>query len=141
SFQEFPTYDEFDCGILPPGYVIKDARRLKISGYQQIKPAGDIQTIKGFIINETPVIAVISVDSGFRKLTDAVYHWVGPELGLHTVVVVGYDDNFATGGPSGRGAAKILNSYGPGFGLGGVAWIPYADLSTIVRETWVVSDA
>jgi len=45
-------------------------------------------------------------------------------LGGHAVVAVGYDDNRKIG--SHKGALKIRNSWGTGWGEAGYGWLPYA---------------
>ena len=46
-----------------------------------------------------------------------------PVLGGHAVVAIGYDDNRKIGGD--KGAIKIRNSWGEGWGEGGYGWLPY----------------
>jgi C1A family cysteine protease len=51
-----------------------------------------------------------------------------PQLS-HALVAVGYDDarevRNLLGGPPSRGALKVRNSWGPGWGAGGYGWLPY----------------
>lgn len=43
--------------------------------------------------------------------------------GGHAVVAIGYDDGRKIGKE--KGALKIRNSWGPGWGEGGYGWLPY----------------
>jgi C1A family cysteine protease len=55
--------------------------------------------------------------------------------GGHAVVAVGYDDNRRIG--SEKGAFKIRNSWGTGWGEGGYGWLPYAYVeSGLAEDFW-----
>lgn len=60
-------------------------------------------------------------------------------LGGHCVAAVGYDDNKIIG--SHRGAWKIRNSWGLGWGQKGYFWMPYAytNSSRLSSDFWTVS--
>lgn len=57
--------------------------------------------------------------------------------GGHAVVAVGYDDNRRIGGS--KGALKIRNSWGTGWGEGGYGWLPYDYLEAgLADDFWSV---
>lgn len=66
-------------------------------------------------------------------------------FGGHAVVAVGYDDNMtipsAGSSPASRGAFKIRNSWGTGWGDQGYGWLPYDYvLGDLATDWWVILD-
>jgi hypothetical protein len=57
----------------------------------------------------------------------------GAQLGGHAMLVVGYDDA--------RGAFKVINSWGQGWGEAGYGWISYDLFPRVVQEAYIVRDA
>lgn len=58
---------------------------------------------------------------------DGEFAYPGPNdkvKGGHAIVAIGYDDNRKIGNK--KGALKIRNSWGTGWGQGGYGWLPYA---------------
>ena len=53
-------------------------------------------------------------------------------LGGHAVTIVGYDDS--------RGALKMANSWGTGWGNGGYCWLSYDFVSQYAWEAWTMTD-
>ena len=51
-------------------------------------------------------------------------------MGGHAMTVIGYDDTKY------GGAFQIMNSWGPEWGVNGVAWVRYADFKNYVREAY-----
>jgi len=51
----------------------------------------------------------------------------------HAVAIVGYDDE--------RGAMLIRNSWGPGWGYRGHAWLGYSALAIAGLDAWTISIA
>ena len=69
-------------------------------------------------------------------------------VGGHAVMTVGYDDNMIIKHPDGtttKGALRIRNSWGTGWGEPGYGWLPYqyllkqlaVDWWTLIRSEWV----
>jgi C1A family cysteine protease len=73
-------------------------------------------------------------------------------VGGHAVMTVGYDDNMIIMHPNGtttKGALRIRNSWGTGWGEAGYGWIPYqyvlkqiaVDWWTLIKSEWVDTGA
>lgn len=59
-------------------------------------------------------------------------------FGGHAVAIVGYDDELPT--PEGKGAFKIINSYGKEWGMEGYAYITYDAFVRNLQETYIYTD-
>jgi len=81
-----------------------------------------------------PVIVGLLVTENFRRLTPKNCLWEAPDLleGAkgHALLVIGFDDAAAE--------FEVLNSFGTGWGCGGVARIRYADFARTVQEGYVL---
>lgn len=78
-----------------------------------------------------PALIVITVDEGFERTgPDGVIRPGGARRGRHAVLASGYD--------AGRGAIKIRNSWGGGWGAGGDAWLSDG---WVIEEAWVCTPA
>lgn len=131
SLRDFP-YDEDDCTTQPTvaqrqlarTYAVADWRRVNVQDETEVKT----QVAAGF-----PVLIGMVVDRPFFNLRSETYDsFSGSNLGGHAVVVVGYSDT--------RGAFKLINSWGPGWGDGGYGWISYRAFRQVAREGYVVQD-
>lgn len=58
--------------------------------------------------------------------------------GGHAYVIVGYDDNLVT--PEGKGAFKIVSSWGTGWGDGGFSYLTYQAYTTNLVASYVFTD-
>lgn len=81
-----------------------------------------------------PVIVGLLVTDNFRHLTpqDCLWKTPNPPAGAkgHALLIMGYDDTTEE--------FEVLNSYGTGWGCGGVARIGYADYTRMVQEGYVI---
>jgi len=81
-----------------------------------------------------PVIVGLLVTDNFRRLTpqDCLWKAPNPLAGAkgHALLVMGYDDTTEE--------FEVLNSYGTGWGCGGVVRIGYADYTRVVQEGYVI---
>lgn len=87
-----------------------------------------------WIDRDIPVIVGLLVTDDFRRLTPQNCLWEVPDpldgAKGHALLVMGYDDATAE--------FVVLNSYGTGWGCGGVARISYDDYARVVQEGYVV---
>ena len=99
---------------------------LRLFGTTDVSDAQKIFLVKKSIdLLKAPVITGIQVWDNLSRLTEAddyYYPSRGRELlELHAVTVVGYDD--------GRGAFKLMNSWGPTWGQRGFFWMKYQEFA------------
>lgn len=101
-----------------------------------------IQQTRQYLL--TGDLPVIGVTVGFSFVYPTTYNGKsyitmdGSNLGGHAVAVVGYDDTIET--PDGKGAFKIVNSWGKGWGNGGFGYITYSQFKNSVLEGAVFTD-
>jgi hypothetical protein len=81
-----------------------------------------INGIKAVLAHQgRPVYLSTRIDPGFTSYEpDTVWNFRGPAYGMHSVLLVGYDDS--------RGAFLARNSWGTDWGNGGHCWIAYETL-------------
>lgn len=94
----------------------------------------DETEVKNQITANFPVLVAAQVDRAFMSLAGSnVYtQFVGPSLGGHAMVVVGFDDT--------KSAFKVINSWGTNWAAGGFGWIGYSAFSQMMREGYVAQD-
>jgi hypothetical protein len=94
----------------------------------------DRAEMKTQLFNGFPIVFAAHVDQAFQAWQGAgvMNAAGGGYLGRHAMVVVGYDDA--------RGAYRVMNSWGRGWGDGGYAWIAYSLFERIVTEAYLVFD-
>jgi C1A family cysteine protease len=89
-----------------------------------LSPDALLDRIKRFIHSGYPSMFGFSVyNYGNAQGEIAFPTPVSTLLGGHAVVAIGYDDQRMIGGK--KGALKIRNSWGTGWGEGGYGWLPY----------------
>lgn len=76
-----------------------------------------VNAIKTAIYNYGSVAAAVYVDSYFQAYTGGVFNRCSSKSPNHTVVLVGWDDA--------KGAWRIKNCWGTGWGESGLMWIKY----------------
>ena len=109
------------------------ARRYRIDTWRQVN-VQDPRELKAHLNAGYPVMIGVKVDQGFKDLRDGVWGArSGPELGNHAMVIVGYDD--------GRGAFKLINSWGQTWGQRGYGWVAYDHFRRVANEGYVAKDA
>lgn len=125
-------YNDRQCFFNLSGYQTESFR---IGSYQAIKPATDHNMIKSSLAAGKPVIIAVMLNQDFGNYRTGVYR-SNPSsggMGGHAMVIVGYDD--------GRGAYKIMNSWGTGWGEGGFCWWAYKDIAEYLWEAYTVEPA
>lgn len=129
-------YNERDYRTQPNGQQIAAASSYRLARYRRI-PATDLDTIKAELAAGRPVIFGMGVDDAFYRLKSEPYDQNGGQnYGGHAMTLVGYDDNKKS--PRGhRGAFKIINSWGQGWGDRGFGWISYQQWSK--EQPWTLA--
>ncbi|MDF3818554.1 C1 family peptidase [Leptospira sp. 96542] len=152
QYADFP-YDEESCRKKPTSEQKDKAKEYRIEGYQRLTEDGekydtDIDSIKQYLAQGSPVVISMEVGGTFLDLTEAVWHPTNTdykavkrykkgndddgEWGGHAMTAIGYDDE------KDGGAVQIMNSWGEGFGKKGIFWLRYEDFNTFVREVYAL---
>lgn len=124
TLEEFP-YSSGDYTSLPDFSSAKRAARYRAGGWQALP--NNVEQIKGILAGGEVVIVSLAVYGDFDRLSRAnpVYETLaGEPRGKHAVVIVGYDDQVVDANGR-RGAFKIMNSWGTGWGIDGFGWLSY----------------
>ena len=130
-------YEIEKCNSIPPKAVYDNAMRNKnpIFNYRRIIPC--MYSIKYIIsVLKLPIMAGMSVYENFTELSknnDVLDKPEGQFLGLHAILITGYNDDDKT--------VTILNSHGTEFGDGGFFRMSYNYLlnANLTFEFWVVN--
>jgi C1A family cysteine protease len=123
--QEFPYANTYPAANEPPDQQLySSAIKHTIAGYLRLK--GENQ-IKRALVSLGPVLIVLPVYNYGKTFwkTDSQEKFIG----LHAVVITGYDD---------RGFI-VRNSWGSGWAEQGNTVLPFSD-TKIVKESWVALD-
>lgn len=125
-------YKQNDYRTQPKAAVKRAASKYKAQSYRRLE-GSNLDSIKAELSKGNPIVFGIGVDDAFYNLKDKVYDKnQGQFYGGHAMTLVGYDDSKKS--PRGhRGAFKMINSWGTGWGDRGYGWISY--------KQWVASDA
>lgn len=129
----FP-YDPSDCTRLPDRRLQAAAERNRIGAFTRLDTSR-LDNVKGALALRRPVAVGMMIDHDrFRHLGPGeVYDtpYLGGGIG-HAMVLAGYDDA--------RGAFRVLNSWGTGWGDGGYGWISYAAFQSGVGAAFAVTN-
>jgi hypothetical protein len=128
-------YTDKDYTTQPTAAQRSAASKYKLASYRRIPP-GDIETIKAELAAGRPVVFGMGIDDNFYQLKNSVYDQKGGKTyGGHAMALVGYDDGKSS--PRGhRGAFKIINSWGTGWGDKGYGWISYRQWTS--EQPWAL---
>jgi hypothetical protein len=126
-------YNQWDCSTMPTHNERSRANPYRIATWRRVNVMDTVE-MKAQISSGFPVMLGIMVDNGLEYLGPGeVYSsYSGYSTGGHAVVAIGYDDA--------RGAFKIFNSWGTGWGDNGCGWISYEAMKQIVVEGYVCQD-
>ena len=116
-----------------PASAKNAAAPFKIDTFRRIDPNND-NNLKAQLVAGFPVVIGSRIYSDFAELPNGAV-WsraAGQYLGLHAMVVVGYDDN--------RRAYKVINSWGKNWSSNGYGWISYELFRLVVSEAYIVVD-
>lgn len=125
--EEF-AFDPYACTREPTAKERERAGQWRIKGWSKVD-ARDLAAVKGQLSAGHPVIFGMNVGPIFSALRgDKVFATVETGAGLsgHAMVLVGYDEA--------RGAFRLQNSWGKGWGDGGYAWIEYETWQKVVHS-------
>ena len=133
---DVPHANDLDCETLrataPLDEVRERARQYRIAYHRKIDH--DAETVKSYLFEELLPLVVFRVGPEFEGLSRTqLYETVESEGSAHALLVVGYDDT--------RGAFKVFNSWGTGWGDQGYGWVSYAIWLEVVAEAWVAAPA
>ena len=125
---------EGNCSRMPSSRVRASAAENAILGWRAIK-YGQIETVKGELYRGNPVVVGMSVPDSFGKVRGpTIFSDVNStSRGGHAMTIVGYDQQ--------RGAFKVLNSWGTGWGDGGYGWVDYESMALRGKEYYVMQVA
>lgn len=128
-------YDDKSCAQQPTDAQIQSAWEYRIAKWMQVN-VQSLTEMKAQIARGIPVVVGIHVADSFQNFTGGgVYRRSAKkeaDLGGHALLVVGYSEALK--------AFKVMNSWGPGWGDGGFAWIDYATFQSIAEEGYVTID-
>ncbi len=82
--------------------------------------ASNVSAIKAAILNHGAASCAVTVTSYFQAYSGGVFNYDSSLSVNHAVVLVGWDDNLGS-----AGAWRMKNSWGTGWGEGGLMWIEY----------------
>ncbi len=137
-------YDDSDYTTWPDTRTYFDALQYRASDYHWIYVGDDdgIDNLKQHLANGNTAVLGIYVWGNFDNIGDYNYTYcvadeTGNNRGGHGVCVIGYDDNKET--HDGKGAFKLVNSWGTGWGDNGFWWMSYeAVKNDDLSQKWVI---
>ena len=159
--ERYLPYNISDYDIEPPAFMYSFAKEFQTVRYIRVDPPGVsqdklLQRIKSFINRNMPMMFGFSV---YNSISQANSNGEIPypcstdrRTGGHAVVAMGFDDSKEivnkNCGDKTKGAIKIRNSWGTGWGDKGYGWLPYkyieaglaVDWWNIVRNEWINLD-
>lgn len=117
-------YNARDYRTQPSQQARQAAAKYRARSYFQIR-YDDVAAIKNSLSSGNALVMGMPIDDAFYQLKAAVYDQQGGKsYGGHAMTIVGYDDNRTS--PRGdKGAFKLLNSWGTGWGDRGYGWVSY----------------
>lgn len=132
-------YNEKDYRTQPDQNATQIASKFKAQSYRRVdfmRP----DPIKAELAAGNPVAIGIMVYDNFYKLGNKVYDTTSGQFhGGHAILLVGYDDSKVS--PNGdRGAFKLMNSWGKGWGENGFGWISYKHMAEVCKTALVLAD-
>ena len=132
SIVDFP-YDETECSERPTARLKEAGREFGIAEWRRVNVQDEVET-KTQLAARYPVLLGMQVDQRFMQLSGAEPYdrYIGPSLGGHAIVIVGYDDSIE--------CFRLLNSWGEDWGDHGLCWISYSALRQVAKEGYVARD-
>jgi len=139
-WDEMP-YNQNECNIIPSVKALEDAKCSKILDFKTlyIDTSYFTMNMKYYLSQKTPIIVAIKPYKSFMEPSkyDGEYFYKVFDKNeqynmLHSILVVGYDDN--------KKAFKIINSWGKKWGNSGYLWIDYEVFEKIVLESYIAID-
>ena len=139
SWKKMP-YSSKDYLAQPSSSMHREALNNRIKGLTRLDVANP-SSIKEEIAKGMPVLTGVLTHRNFFRVGKGIVDHNNQELGGgHAIVFVGYDDNKSS--PKGhRGAFRIMNSWGKGWGDQGYGWISYRHFSKIAQVAYAIQDS
>ena len=106
--------------------MAKEARDTRLGAYFRLQP--DISDYHAALNDVGVIYASAQIHSRWEKPKDDVIQPGGDAVGGHAFAIVGYDDT----------GFWVLNSWGPAWGVNGVAKWTYADWANTIMDAWVL---
>jgi len=106
--------------------------RYKVAAWGFVTIKNQIPTVaelKQALVSHGPLAVAVFVSPAFQAYSGGVFNENNTSWINHGVVIVGWDDN--------KGAWRIRNSWGTGWGENGYMWIKYGANSIGYAATWV----
>ncbi len=144
-FSQF-GYTDQSCNKMPEAHEERQAQRHRIKGFQRLTLGADDQrtdmlAMKQHLSQGSPVVIGMMVGGTFMQDMEGQEAWIPtrtdlrmPRFGGHAMCVVGYDD-YKFGD---TGGFLIMNSWGPRWGVDGLAWVAYPVFDHFAREAYAV---
>lgn len=139
--EEYHQYNIATFDREPTAFCYAFAQSYQSVRYYRHDPAGTpgsqvVSQVKAFLAAGYPSMFGFPVYSYGNAKGEFPYPGPGDSLlGGHAVVAVGYDDNRMIAGK--KGALKIRNSWGTGWGEAGYGWLPYAYVQAgLANDFW-----
>lgn len=142
-------YTDDNCRKMPDSGDQQAARQYRIKGFQRLSKGGDDQrtdmvAMKQQLAQGSPVVIGMMVGGSFMQGMEGKELWTPtrsdyqmPGFGGHAMCVIGYDD-YKVGNENAGGAFQIMNSWGPEWGVNGIAWVRYSDFDYFAKEAYAV---
>jgi hypothetical protein len=106
------------------------AKNFRISGWDSIPPY-DLDRVKGSLYRGFPVEVGMMLGDDFENYRGGIFKTYETHgLSGHAMAIIGYDDN--------KGAFKVMNSWGTGWGENGFGWISYDVFKLQAAEFYVM---
>ena len=127
--ERYMPYVEADFEVEPSAFCYAFGQSYQTISYYRLNDhstQGDdlVKRVKQFLAAGYPSMFGFTVyNFGNDKGEIAYPSGSDPVLGGHAVIAIGYDDNRKIGAD--KGALKIRNSWGTGWGEDGYGWLPY----------------
>ena len=139
SLAFFP-YDWRDACTQPNQDVLDTAYEYRSDSFGVLfvgQGYADITAMKQHLASGDLFVIAVPVYTSFyyRSCADPVVPVPGPQeryYGGHAIAIVGYDDDI--------GGFKFVNSWGPGWGCDGYAYLSYDLVQQYAWEAWVMTD-
>jgi C1A family cysteine protease/fibronectin type 3 domain-containing protein len=121
---KYMPYSARDYLTQPSQQARQVAAKYRARSYFQLR-YDDFNGIKNTLNSGNALVLGMPIDDAFYQLKANVYDQQGGKsYGGHAMTIVGYDDNRVS--PRGdKGAFKLLNSWGTGWGDRGYGWVSY----------------
>lgn len=151
--EEYWPYSIGEYETEPPNFCYALAANFKAIKYFRLDPNGGtpsqtLTNVKNFLAAGYPAMFGFTVYNSIYDASDGKIPF--PTLsdsvaGGHAVMAVGYDNNMQIG--KYKGALRIRNSWGAGWGDKGYGWLPYEyigagladDFWSVISQAWVDS--